>query len=148
MDQININYDKISISLFEIFSDLTASIGNISKLHNDLAEYDDICTSGLFAEYFYHFTRLNYMHYRCTGYLECLIITKCYAEGSLCYFKKDILAVFTNHFYNALDAFRLLRKDKLFIKNETLKIMAAELNNTSVIVNTIQTRMKLYSLKC
>ena len=148
MEQININYDKISLSLFQLLTDFGTHIGKISQLHHILLKTNYVSQHHEFNNYINHYNKMKTFHQRCVGFLECQVINKSYSVASLCYFKKDLILVYTNSFFQVIGSFKKMKLDKALFKNDALKVVGNELDKATETINKILATLKQYNLNC
>lgn len=76
-----------------------------------------------FIEYVYYFAIGRYFHFRCMGYMEALVLTKCYSVESLCYWQNMLVIPASNNFMSALANLENVESDKELSSNKKSEII-------------------------
>lgn len=95
-------YDNISKKILELLTEFSNYINRISLLNDSLLTNKLFSRNTSFIEYVYYFGVGRYFHFRCMGYMEALVLTKCYSVESLCYWQNMLVMPASNNFMTAL----------------------------------------------
>ena len=142
------SYDSISIEILELLTELSDYINRITELNNSLLGcylFNGNCN---FIKYIYYFDIGRSYHFRCMGYMEALVLTKCYDLESLCYWKNMLVMPSDENIAIGVDYLNLLESDDEISCNPLFKILMHEVAGLSNLANKIMRTIECYHLPC
>ena len=142
------SYDYISKYLLKELFELSDLILRMGELNNQLLMNRRLNCNSTFYQYLMKFDIGRYYHFRCQGYMEALVLTKCYSEMSLCYWKEELFTPALESFMAALDDIDKLKKNSRFVCNPTFKELLKVLDEFKDLAMEIQETIKKYDLPC
>lgn len=122
----NIDYDNLSEEILDNLLQLTEQIQTVSNITYELMQTSSMIDDPDFIEYTEYFRTGKYYHYRCQGFMENLVISKCYSSQSLCYWYEELVAPAIDSLLNAfsiIDIYPSLNKELLYLHEEFIKMM-------------------------
>ncbi len=137
----NIDYDNLSEEILDNLLQLTEQIQTVSNITYDLLQNSSMVDDPDFLEYIEYFRTSKYYHYRCQGYMENIVITKCYSSQSLCYWYEELVTPTVDSLLNAfsiVDIYPSLNKELSCLHEEFVKMIE--------IVNDIDYLISKYDL--
>ena len=141
-------YDDISIEMLKLLTELSDYINRITVLNNTLLQCNMFNRNSNFIEYINHFDTGRYYHFRSMGYMEALVLTKCYSIKSLCYWKNHLVMPADEHIAMAIDYLNLLQSNCRISRNPIYKELMAEVAGLSNVANEIMKTIEYYQLPC
>ena len=142
------SYDNISIQILELWTELSDYINTITALNNTLLQCNLFNRNSDFIEYIHYFDIGRYYHFRCMGYMEALVLTKCYSIQSLCYWKNMLVMPADENIAIGVDNLNLLESNCRISRNPTFKILMNEIAGLSNVANEIMQTIECYHLPC
>lgn len=142
------SYDSISIEMLELLTELSGYINRITALNNSLLKCSLFNRNSDFNKYIYYFDIGRYYHFRCMGYMECLVLTQCYSIRSLCYWKNELVMPADENFAIGLDYLNLLKSNCRMSRNPKFKLLMVETAGLSNVANEIMKTIECYHLPC
>lgn len=141
-------YNSISKKMLELLTEFSDSINKISILNESLLTDKLFNINPDFTQYIYYFGVGRYFHFRCMGYMEALVLTKCYCIKSLCYWKNMLVMPAYNNIMTALGYLDKLKSDSELSDNPTFKALLVEIEQLKRIAMEIMNTIKCYELPC
>ncbi|MGO1469559.1 MAG: hypothetical protein ACTHW2_06030 [Tissierella sp.] len=141
-------YNKISIDMLELLTDFSDSINQITVLNDFLLTEDLFSKNSNFTQYLYYFDMGRYYHFRCMGYMEALVLTKCYCVKSLCYWKTKLVMPASKNINLALNYLNKLKSNPNLSCNPTFQALIVETEELMEIAMEIMDLIKCYDLPC
>lgn len=141
-------YDNISTKMLELLTEFSNYINRISMLNDSLLTNNLFNSNTDFNQYIYYFSIGRYFHFRCMGYMEALVLTKCYSVKSLCYWKNMLVMPASNNFMTALGNLERLESDNELSSNPTFKVLLIEVEGFKKVAMEIMETIKCYDLPC
>ncbi len=148
MEYSSVNYDRISSYMLTILTEFSKHI-NIMSNSNDLLLGNRLFNSNNdFKEYINYFSIGRYYHFRCMGYMESLVLTKCYSVNSLCYWKNQLVMPAYNNITFGLKSLDMLKSINVIQSNPTYQQLLVEVDSLKKVALEIMNTIKLYNLPC
>lgn len=141
-------YDGISVEMLELLTEFSDYINRMSVLNETLLTNDLFNRNADFVNYIYYFGIGRYYHFRCMGYMEALVLTRCYSEKSLCYWKNKLVMPASDNFMKALDYLDKLKSDSELSCNPVFKALIFESKGFMKVAMEIMELIKRYNLPC
>lgn len=141
-------YDNISTEMLKLLTEFSNYINRISALNNSLLTNILFYRNYSFIQYIYYFDIGRYYHFRCMGYMECLVLTKCYSIESLCYWKNALVMPAYSNIMSGLDYLHVLESDYETSHNQTFMALLAEIQGLKEVAMEIMETIKCYNLPC
>lgn len=141
-------YDEISVEMLELLTEFSDYINRMSVLNETLLTNDLFNRNPHFIQYIYYFGLGRYYHFRCMGYMEALVLTKCYSVKSLCYWKEELVMPASENFMKALEYLDKLKTDSELSSNPVFKVLIRESEGFMKVSMEIMELIKRYNLPC
>lgn len=141
-------YDTISNKMLELLTELSQYINKMSGLNDALLKDDAVNSNTHFNQYISYFAIGRYYHFRCMGYMESLVMTKCYFISSLCYWKNMLVMPAYNNLMLAFKHLEELKSDADISANLIFKELINETEGLKRVAMEIMDTMKYYNLPC
>jgi hypothetical protein len=94
--------DEISIEMQGYLAKLSTQIINMGHIIMELSAHGQVNIDPNFCKFIGYFWEGRYYHFRCQGYLESLVINKCYTNASISYWLHRLLYPACQHFKEAM----------------------------------------------
>ena len=136
-------YDNLSEQILDSLIQLTEQVQTITNISYELMQNSSIIDDPDFIDYIEYLRTGKYYHYRCQGFMENLVITKCYSSQSLCYWYEELVSPAFESFLNSfsiIDLYPSLYKDLLYLHEEFTKMIE--------FTNEINELISKYNLCC
>lgn len=141
-------YDQISTRMLGLLTNFSKLILTIEKTTDELLKNDKINKNPHFLQFISHFALGRYYHFRCQGYMECLVVTKCYTPASICYWLNKLVIPASQHFMEALNHFDKLKTTTDIMELNEFRRLVEEVNEFKKVSMKIMKETKLYNLHC
>lgn len=141
-------YDDISIEMLKLLTEFSNIINRISILNDCLLKNNLFSRNPCFNQYIYYFGIGRYYHFRCMGYMESLVLTKCYSVKSLCYWKDILVMPASDNIMSALGYLDELQSNCWLSNNMTFKALIVETKELKRVAMEIMNMIKEYELPC
>lgn len=141
-------YDQISMRMIGLLANFSKHILEIEKTINELLKEDKINKNPDFLQFISHFGQGRYYHFRCQGYMECLVGTKYYTAESICYWLNNLVTPASQHFMEALKHFERLKANPNIMSISEFRRLIEEIDEFKKISMEIMRTTKLYNLHC
>ena len=148
MNSILPSYDSISMEMLELLTVMSCYINRITELNDSLLRCNLFNRNSNFMKYIHHFNIGRYYHFRCMGYMESLVLTKCYDIESLCYWKNILVMPADENIAIGVDYLNLLESNCRISRNPTFKTLMIEIAGLSNVANDIMKTIEYYHLPC
>ena len=112
-----------------------------------LLEYQMFNTNPSFKKFIDAFKEGRYYHYRCQGFMESLVLTKCYSPFSINYWIYQLVYPAAQHFSEALENLDKMKQSSPLNQNkefEQLLVTVEEFKKTS---DEIMRLVRTYNIK-
>lgn len=97
------HYDNISTEILRNLFIFSKQIMCMTNSIHILLENEAFDIDSYFYNFVESFKKGRYYHYRCQGYMESLVLTKCYSPFSISYWIYQLVEPAAQHFSEALD---------------------------------------------
>ena len=142
------SYDDISKSLLMELFELSDLVLRMGELNNQLLMNRKLNCNFEFQQYLKKFDMGRFYHFRCQGYMEALVLTKCYNEASLCYWKNKLFTPALESFMSALENIDNLKIYPRFACNPTFRELLKIIDELKALAMEIQMTIREYGLHC
>lgn len=141
-------YGNTSKKILELLTNFSNLINKITVL-NDLLLSDSLFNRNPdFVQYICYFDIGRYYHFRCMGYMEGLVLTKCYSVKSLCYWKNKLVIPAYENISSGLMHLGKLESDPEISSNPTFEALIVETGELKKVAMEIMDTMDYYRLPC
>ena len=141
-------YDSLSVEMLRLLTELSDYINKITPLNNTLLQCNIFNRNSDFMNYISYFDIGRYYHFRCMGYMESLVFTKCYSVTSLCYWKNKLVMPADENFAIGFNYLNLLESNCRISRNPIYKKLMVEVAGLSNVANEIMRTIEYYNLPC
>lgn len=140
--------DEVSKNILGLLTDFSNEINIMAGFNNQLLQDKTFYANQDFMTYIYYFDIGRYYHFRCMGYMECLVMTKCYYVESLCCWKNQLVMPAYNNITVALKFLDKLTIDPAATSNRHFKMLINKTEKLKQTAMKIMDDIKLYNLSC
>lgn len=140
--------DKVSRRILELLTEFSDYINQTSVLNDILLTNNIFNKNPKFIKYIYSFDLGRYYHFRCMGYMESLVLMRCYSIKGLCYWKNELVMPAYENLTEALKLLDELKLDDEIACNPIFKILICETEELKKIAMEIMDTIKYYNLPC
>lgn len=148
MNRCLMRYDIISIEMLELLTEFSDHINQISNLNDVLLTEDFFNCNQNFKCYIDYFGIGRYYHFRCMGYMEALVLTKCYSVKSLCYWKNKLVMPADENITLALEYLDQVKEDYGVWCNPIFRELILETKELMEVAMEIMDTIMCYNLPC
>lgn len=141
-------YNYESLRILNLLFKMTKQIEVISEEAALLMKKSNFVLTNAFELFLDNFGRGNYYHYRCQGYMEALVITKCFAPIAFCYWNNNLLIPADENYAKAIMSFKLsAQKVPEYLKEDYDRIEQT-ICAFEVITEQIKSMVEKYPVDC
>jgi len=141
-------YDTISTNILGLLINFSNTILVIENSTNEILTSEEFNKNIDFLQFVGHFGEGRYYHFRCQGYMESLVVTKCYSPLSICYWLNSLVYPAVHHFTIALEYLDKVKADSTFANIDVFQRLLTEIDNCKQVSMKIQQTISLYNLQC
>lgn len=143
-----ISYDGISSKILKELVNFSGLVLAMEKINNSLLTETRFNQNSDFLQYIDHFGLGRYFHFRCQGYMEALVLTKCYSPQSICYWLNNLVNPASKHFMEALKCFDKIKMPSTVPHNSDYHKLIGIIDEFKIVSNEITGNIKFYNLTC
>jgi len=144
----NKNLNLISKHILQLLFDFSYSVLSTQKTTNALLEDPCFNENEDFINFISYFNNGTYFLFRSQGYMECLVLTKCYNPQYIDYWKTGLLFPATKFYIKALGYIENLSEYYQLICNDNFHTLLRELEKLKMSLKEIVDTLKLYKFTC
>lgn len=144
MAQCQPDYNRISERVLCLLTQLSDHVKAMGCLNNELLQDPCLAGNACFRKYMGNFDKAGVLSFRCMGFMECLVLTKCYSVQSLCRWKNELFMPSYHCFCQAVNALSQVRVpcNPMFTK------LLCEAEEVKKVYMQIMQTTQLYNLPC
>ncbi|ACA45981.1 spermidine/putrescine ABC transporter ATP-binding protein [Clostridium botulinum] len=142
------HYDRISTYTLELLQNFSKRIMIIENIINELLKDDSLNKNNDLSNFISYFSNGRFYHFRCHGFMECLVVTKSYSPESICYWTMNLVTPASNNFMKALSFIDILKNTHTFETNSQFKNLTMEMDKFKKAAMEIMNAAKLYNINC
>ena len=139
-------YDEISTNILRLLIKFSEHIMSIEENINKLLMNNEFNKNTDFLNFVKHFGLGRFYHFRCQGYMECLVFTKCYSPMSLSYWLNRLVYPAAEHFREALSYLDKVKAIPELAGNDDFRKLLTKIDEFKKVSMQIMQAIKLYNL--
>lgn len=144
MYNVPLDYNTISQNMLKMLGDLSNQALLVEMFYSDLLKDNTFNSDEAFISFTKHFEQGKFYLFTSQGYMECLVLTKCYSRNSICYWVNNLVNSASQHFVEALNSLdKFKTKDLMGYRR-----LQDQLTNFKMLFTRMSEDIKTYNLVC
>ena len=147
MDSTQPDYDEISKHLLSLLYRFSNEIMRVNASIMEMQKNPAFNTNENFRLFVMNFNEGRYYHFQCQGYIECLVVTKCYTQHSVRYWIDRLFKPALDYFMRAKTYYERMMAQRVLSESAESAVLGRKMQSFLNIAQAVQDEVAQYNIR-